>query len=241
MINHRILKSLGLTKHEAEVYITLVELGPSIISHIVKQTGLHRPTIYRTLIPLQRKELISVIVKGKQKLYTAEPPDKLATVFESLKGDFEKILPDLQRIYERKKKQTLVKFLEGKNGIQFILNDLVHTLKRGEVYYRYSSKRAALALEKYIPRGLRKRRDAKQLQRYMITDAAAEWQEKQTLNRAHKLLPSSSHLFNDNTAELIYAGKTAFIDFDSETAVLIENPTTAEFQKKLFKALYNLL
>ena len=89
----KILQSLGLKKHEAEVYEALVELGPATISKIVEHTGLYRPMVYRTLAPLKLNGLVTTVTKGKRKLYAAEPPDKLASLFESLKKNFEVALP----------------------------------------------------------------------------------------------------------------------------------------------------
>lgn len=39
----------------------------------------------------------------------------------------------------------------------------------------------------------------------------------------------------------MYGDKVAFIDYNSETVLLIENPKIAEFQKALFKSLYKRL
>jgi hypothetical protein len=39
----------------------------------------------------------------------------------------------------------------------------------------------------------------------------------------------------------IYANKVWFIDFNTETSIIIENKQIAEFQKKLFKLLYKSL
>ena len=134
-----------------------------------------------------------------------------------------------------------MKLLEGKEGLRFAFNDILDSQKRGNVFYRYSSKKSITAAEKYMPRDWRISRDAKQLQRLMITDAVAEWQKKPSLTHFHKLLPPDAGLLNDNIAEVIYANKVAFADFDSEVAVIIEDPMIADFQRKLFKVLYKLL
>jgi len=39
----------------------------------------------------------------------------------------------------------------------------------------------------------------------------------------------------------IYGHKVAYIDFNTETSIVIENPMIAEFQRKLFKLAYNSL
>ena len=158
-----------------------------------------------------------------------------------LKKDFEAVLPELRRTYDLQKTKPVVKFLEGKEGIRFALNDIVDSQRRGDKFYRYSSKKSIMAAEKYMPRDWRARRDAKQLQREMITDDIAEWQKKNCWSHFHRLLPPDSGLLTDNIAEVIYGDKVAFADFDSEVAIIIEDALIADFQKKLFRVLYRLL
>ncbi len=53
-----------------------------------------------------------------------------------------------------------------------------------------------------------------------------------------KIVPRNFDLFEYDATELIYADKIAFVDYNTETAVIIENPKLAEFQKKIFKLLF---
>ena len=48
-------------------------------------------------------------------------------------------------------------------------------------------------------------------------------------------------LFYYEISELIDSQKVAFMDYQTETAIVIENPAIAEFQKKIFQMLYQLL
>jgi len=235
------LARLGLLKNEALIYACLVASGPSLISHIANCTGLHRPTIYRTLPALAEKRLISIATRGKQKHYVAEHPEKLFDFLDTLKEGGRAIIKTLTEQYGLQKRKPLVKFLDGGEGMHFVLQDLVQTLRRGDVYYRYSSKKATEAAAKFLPASYRAKRDAKSLQYFIITDALTDHQKTPKLNRAVKIIPKEYGLFDDNIAQLIYGNKVAFADFDSETVVLIENPTIASLQKKIFKILYNLL
>lgn len=236
-----ILSRFGLGKNEAKIYDALIKSGSAIISQIVKQTGLHRPTVYKALIPLQEKALVTVVSKGKRRLYSAEPPERLSGILESFKNDFDAMLPELQRTYSVSKKHPIVKFLEGREGIRAAIGDIVNSQKRGSTYYRYTSKRAADAGDKYVPRSYYTRRDAKQLQRVLITDALTDRQKRASLNSSYKILPAGINISEDNIEEFIYANKILFIDWDSETAVIIENSIVSDFQRRLFKVLYNLL
>ncbi len=238
---HETLKKLGLHEREAHIYAALVELGPSLISALSRYTGLHRPTIYRALPLLQGKGLVTAAPRGKQKLYAAEPPEKLRALFEILKAEVERTLPELQRIHETQKRRPLVKVFHGRESVAFTFNDMLHTLKRSDTYYRYTSLKAADFIERCIPAGWRSARDAKKLQRFTITDALAEHQKKPDMNRAYKFVPPGYDLFKYHINHLIYGDKVVITDFENEFEVVIESPAIAGFHRTLFKILYDLL
>ncbi|MEI7741368.1 MAG: helix-turn-helix domain-containing protein [bacterium] len=241
MQNHEVLAHLGLTEHEQSVYLSLLEHGVQKASALSKNTSLHRPTVYQTLAKLKFRGLVTESMKGKQKTYAAEPPTKLEPIFDSFSSAFKEMIPDLEQTFAGHSKKPLVKYLEGKKGIVWIWDDLVHSLKHDEIFYRYSSKPGQQAGEKYLPAKYREIRDAKHLQRFVITSPELAGYKKPRLERAIKVIPKSFGEFDFGVTVLIYGNKVAYIDYNSETAFLIESAAIAEFQKKLFKINYELL
>ena len=61
------------------------------------------------------------------------------------------------------------------------------------------------------------------------------------LERSVKFVPKNYGLFDYDITEILYGDKIAFIDYNTETGLIIENPVIAEFQKKIFKLLYDKL
>lgn len=243
MKNEELLEKLGLDKNASKIYLALVELGPALISQIAKYTGLHRPTIYQALPNLKNADLLTIVPKGKHKLYTAQSPERLNHLLDSLKDDLEKFTVDLKEIYENKKRPSVTIFLEGKKALKSVFEDLVTSLKRGDVFYRYSSRRDTVRGGKYWPKDYEKRRDAKNLQRFVITSEmlAREKSKNPKLDIIFKVVPAKYGLFDYNVVQLIYGDKVAVLDFNTETGVVIESKNVAEFQKKIFKVLYDLL
>jgi sugar-specific transcriptional regulator TrmB len=240
MDKNELLKSLGLTEYESQIYITLLEKGVSGISKISRETGINRPAIYRTIPLLLKRGVISEIVKKKQKLYTAESPAKLEMVIENLHKEFKEALPDLIQNFDGVQNKPIVKYLSGRHGISFIFEDLVRTLKKGDIFYRYSAPRDLGKAEKYLPENYREIRDEKQLERYVITGERIAEQKKPRLVRDIKILPGIEE--NDfNVTQVIYGNKIAIINYDSECAVLIEDRLMANFQRMIFKNLYDRL
>ena len=241
MIKEAILSAIGLDEKSSKIYLSLIETGPSLISSIAKHAGLHRPAIYQSLPILLRLGLVTVATKGKQKLYIAEAPEKLRSLLGQLTNEFDNLIPELHAAYHAKEKKPLVKFLEGKEAITFVLDDLVTSLKKDDVFYRYSSAKDAAKSEKYLPRDYRAIRDQKNLQRFVIANENSMVGKKPRLERAVKFIPKNYGLFDYDISQMIYGDKIAFIDYNTETAFIVENPILAEFQKKIFKLLYDKL
>ncbi|MDO8590618.1 MAG: helix-turn-helix domain-containing protein [bacterium] len=237
MDKNEILKSLGLTEYESQIYISLLEKGVSGISKISRETGINRPAIYKIIPTLLGKGIVTEVIKKKQKLYSAENPEKLEAILENVQKRFKNALPELLQDYEGIANKPIVKFLSGKHGISFIFEDLVRTLKKGDIFYRYSAPRDLSRAEKYLPENYRKIRDEKQLERFVITGESIAEQKKPRLERDIRILSNIEE--NDfNITQIIYANKIALINYESETAVLIEDRLTANFQKMIFKTLY---
>jgi len=242
MDKNQILEKIGLTKHESAIYLALLELGPSNISRISQKTAIHRPLIYKALPSLLNKKLITQSQRKKGKIYIAEPPNRLEALFDDLKIDFFEILPDLEDSYSNNEQKPKVRFLEGKDGTKRVFDDIVRSLKKGDTFYRFSSNTDGVEKkDKYLPRSYRSIRDAKMLQREVITNEQTSKQKTPKLDRFVKIMPADFGPFEHNVTEVVYGNKVAFIDYNSETAMIIESRRIAEFQKHIFKMFYKKL
>lgn len=233
-----ILRSIGLNEASIQIYTALLGSAPLSVSAISRKTGLHRPIIYRNIPRLIEKNLVTISPKAKKKLYLAEHPDKIKRLITELSGELDKILPELDTIYNGVGKRPLVKYLEGKKGMRFVFEDIVHSLKKGDTFYRYSSTKDGKRGASNLPADYRAIRDQKKLERLVITSEEGAKYKKPKLEREIKIVPKEFGLFDYDITEIIYGGKVAFIDDNTETAIIIENSTIANFQKKLFKMLY---
>ena len=70
------LKQAGLTENESKVYLSLIDLGPSLAGQISRKTGLHRRTVYDTTEMLIQKGLVGYILKKQQKTVSSIKPKK---------------------------------------------------------------------------------------------------------------------------------------------------------------------
>jgi sugar-specific transcriptional regulator TrmB len=241
MENADILEKLGIKPNEAKIYSALLGSGPETISSIAKTTGLHRPIIYKVIPYLIERGLIVLAPKGKQKRFSAESPEKLTALLDQTAKDLQEAMPDLMHSFSFQNKKPAVKFLEGKNSITFVLNDIVQSMKKEDVFFRYSSPKDSQKNSRYLPHNYRALRDQKQLQRFVIANEHSMAGKKPRLERSVKFIPQKYGLFDYDITQIIYGNKVAFVDYNTTTSVIIENPSIAEFQKKIFKLLYDLL
>lgn len=238
------LQKLGLTPRESIVYLTLLQHGQMGVSDISRKCGLYRTDIYLALGRLIEEGLATVLLKGKYRAYKAAPPKTLEKKFLELASSFDEEIDALCVIeHTASGDRPVINYVEGQKGITDIHDDIVTTLKKGDVYYRYSSSVAA-GIEKrpnYLSKKYRVLRDQKQLERKIITNAAYKAIKHSRLEREIKVVPSDFDLFEFNISQIIYGDKVAVIDYNTETAVVIENKTIAKFQAKIFELLFRKL
>lgn len=235
------LKGLGLSSNQSLIYLFLVDKTESTISDIARATSLHRPTIYRELEGLQSRGLIQGAHRNKRQLYSAAHPRILQALHDMLSREYAEALPDLESRYLKRQLYPVVRLVTGRKGIASVYEDILQTLKKGEAFYRYSSSSRARPRDRYVPKDYSERRNAKQLERFVITNSTNVKLKKPSLDRDIKVIPEEFDLFKHDITLLVYGPKIAYVDYNTESAAIIENPMIAEFQRKLFLLLYRYL
>ncbi len=240
-----VLKYVGLNEREAKIYSALLYLGPSNISDIAKKTGIYRPTLYATLPVLVERGIISVVLKKKRKLYTAESPEKLKQLFEVAAKAFDDALPVLMRAYTPKGKRPTIKSFSGKRGIALVFNDFAASLKAGDSYYRYSAMKkpvgraAGYLSREYYP--LIKKKSRSTTGFIIANKGVRDLSETPNPMKYRKLIPEGVDIFEYNIKQMIYGDKVAFVDYNSDTAFIVESKKLADFQKSIFRLLWDRL
>ena len=238
------LKKLGLSERASTVYLTLLQNGRMSVTDLSKKTKLYRTMVYEAIAELEREGLATMSLKGKYKRYSAESPKKLEAKFLELSNQFDDELAQLTMLERAPMScRPIVKYVEGQKGISAIYDDIVETLGKGEVFYRYSSANVGAESQKrnYLSKKYRLLRDQKQLERKVITNVPNNARKNPRLERAVKVIPPDFDLFAYNISQIIYANKVAVIDYNTETAVVIENESVAKFQAKIFELLFRKL
>lgn len=128
------LLDLGLTDKEAEVYLAMLELGPSSVQDIAKRAGVNRSTTYVMIEGLKKHGLVSMFEKGKKVVFAAENPEKLMTIvsehmglLEAKRDRLSQTLPRLMAIFNAVEDKPRVRFFEGDAGLVSIREEIANS------------------------------------------------------------------------------------------------------------------
>ncbi len=137
----QILERLGLTKQEARVYLSLLELGTTSAGDLIKKLGIHRAIVYNLLDLLIEKGLASYVIKANRKYFEAQDPDRLLEYLDSKRlelmdkeKELKKILPELQTKRKLSKEEQEGTIYKGKKGLKSIFEDILKDNKEWFVF-----------------------------------------------------------------------------------------------------------
>lgn len=135
-MNKEVLREIGLTDSEIEVYFDLVKHGESLASEIANRVKISRTYIYDSIRNLINKGLITYVIKNNRKYFKALEVKKLLEYLDERKAEMEKQKQDILSLIKELKffqipteEKPIVEVFEGKEGLKTILNDIVKTGK----------------------------------------------------------------------------------------------------------------
>ena len=237
---HAVFERLGFPKHSAELFVLLESKGPSSVSAIATSTRVHRPAVYRSLAALTKQHVVSEKKFGKRSFFVAENRHRITELFAHEVGKIKRLEKNSA---ERSRKNSMgaIRYFEGEGSVADVFNDLIQHSKRGDIFYRYTSEKDMSEVNRLLPRDYRLKRDAKRLERLVISNPESGKQKRNRLERFIKYLGSEKESFRQNAIQLIYGHRIAFIDLGTFRAFIIENRALADFQTTIFRALYKRL
>ncbi|MEK7145075.1 MAG: helix-turn-helix domain-containing protein [Patescibacteria group bacterium] len=134
------LEKAGLSDKGAAVYAALLALGGAYPSHLAEVTRLNRSTVYKVLLDLSVKGLVSEIQKGKKLYYQVARPSRLLRYTErrvrqagETHEQAKDILPELERLYSNLPNKLKVQYFEGPEEIMRVYDDHITKQKPYEM------------------------------------------------------------------------------------------------------------
>ncbi len=240
MIMKHILKEIGLNEKEAKVYIALLKLGKSSTQIISKETGINRISLYDILNYLIEKGFANLIIENKIKHFFAISPKNILNKIKEKQKKFEEIVPELEKLEKNEKKLSEVKIFQGEKVID-IINEDIFKNKDFELL-SYGPYFLINEMQKYTTINYMKRRIENNINAKVISDEKLlqnPFLKKKEYNiiteiKTNKKIAEikSWHYLYNNKYSILSIKDNSFI------AIIIEDKTIFEDQKKIFEILW---
>lgn len=216
------LEFSGLTSNESLVYLTLLQIGPSMAGRISKKSEINRTSTYDVLDSLFKKGLITYTIRSNKKWFECIDPETLLELVKEREEDVRNLLPALQKIYKKPDEKHGVTLYYGTRGVKSVFQMILREAKEVAVMDSEGQLIEKMpAFAKYVKKQLNKRK-IKVL--YLIRKLKkGNNPSKYTEVRFIEKKTASEAVFN------IYNDKIViFIWTDPPEAVVIQNKAAAD-------------
>ena len=230
------LQEVGLSEKEARVYLASLELGEATAQQIAAKALVNRPTAYMMIESLTQRGLMSSIMGGKKRLFSAEHPGRLVEYFEDREDEMHKKLKNLrEKISGIEDKITfhrpLVRVVEGKQALKIITQDIKES-ESDEMVEIVDFDALYKALSPDDLKNLRGALLKKNMKRKCIYSGKPITNTPTDIDRF--FLPEELSGFKSNIG--IYGNKIVMVTFDEKMySLIIESPILTKTLKILFK------
>jgi len=237
-----ILKNLGLSNHEATIYMALLQRGSLLAGKIASITKINRSLVYTILNNLIEKGLISYAIRENRKYFKAVEPEKFLDILKENKlkikkqeENFKEILPKLKNLHAVEKEQK-VEIYRGKQGLKTIFEDVLRTNKDYIAYGPGGIIEKTLRF--YFPNYMKRRLKLKLKVKLILNESFKGKEFMKFPLTELKYLPDEFHSVCDT---IIYGNKvvTLFL-LGGPMALLIESKDLAKGYKNHFKLLWKI-
>ncbi|MFH0869247.1 MAG: helix-turn-helix domain-containing protein [archaeon] len=232
-----LFEELGMTRNEAKVYMALLKSKSAQAGRITKISGVHRRNVYDALERLIQKGLVSTINKGKQKVFVAEPPERILRIIDDKKALAEEQIPKLRALQQSEEYKQSARVYYGKSGLQTVFDDQVQS---GSEVLVYGASLKYFDLLKWYSFQHEKKRIKYGIKSKLIFNET-EKPEVRKKSLARSQVKYISKDYSGPAATNIYGNKVAIILWiEPPVAIIIENRELAETYRRYFNLLWKL-
>ena len=236
-MEEKALQEFGLTANESKVYLFLLGSGTSTISEIADKIAIHRVNIYDLLKRLTEKGLVSFVVEGRHKIFSATEPSFLLKSIMEKEDLLQKILPSLEARRRVAQSKNSVRVFQGKNGIKAILEDMLRQRRTISVYGAQGS--FAKILPVYFKQFNRRRLKEKIRIKIIHSEKVRKWRQKNPIEFSSVRFLSEA--YDSPSTTFVYGSKTAIIMWVfTPIGILIESKELSKSYQNFFDLLWKI-
>ena len=237
--NEEVLETIGLSKNESKVYLTLLEVGNSNVGKIAEKSKLYRPNIYDALERLKRKGLVNYISVENKKRYRATEPEHLLSLIRQKETLIQSILPQLQLNHQLANQKVEVQVFEGIPAIRNLTRRSVE--QKDEEIFAFGIPKSVVDLNgAAFHNALHQKRIAKKQMFWHIYNSDGIERVKYLKTLPYTKVRIFEHDFPVNTR--ICGDEVSIILYSSEPpiSVVINNKNMADAYRQYFWLLWDI-
>jgi sugar-specific transcriptional regulator TrmB len=240
-----IFKKLGFSEKSAQIYLTLVSLGPASVRILAKKTKINRGSIYEALKWLKEVGLVDYYEKESKQFFVAENPDKIYDLLQERSDELQEIekkmkdvVQELKSIHDQGGARPVARYYE-KGEIRKILENVLEICEKDsdKLYRVYSD----ADIRDYLYDRFESFSDARIAKGISVRAIAiGAGGELRGLDQRKWLGIKKS----SPTYTIIYPGSVAYISTNNQdelVGVVIDNQGVYETQKGIFDSLWEKL
>lgn len=243
-----LIQSIGLTKDQVSVYLYLIRNGQMPANLLSRRLGITRTLVYKILDDLIQYSLVTKDESFKVTRYKANHPYSLREIAEKekkiadeLARKIEYVISPLVSEYNLQSQKPAVHFMEGLDGVNFILED---TLSAKETIYMYTDtdtlEQELLDVdEQYVKKRLKLGLAKKILM--AKTPASEKYVSENQSELTQSKLISSSEIPHFYSFMYIYDSKISYVTYKENiyTSAIIYDASLYTMQRFVFESLWN--
>ncbi len=156
-MNEKLLEDIGLSRGEARVYLTLLDLGMATTGPIAKFSKISPSKVYKILDKLSARGLTSYVLIGKIKHFKPANPKTVLDLIQQKKSEieekenqFQTILPQLQKQLTQSQKKAQAEIYEGFSGLKTVFDDILNTASKNDEVLTIGISKATGIVQRYF-------------------------------------------------------------------------------------------
>ena len=238
-MDKKVLKDIGLTEYESELYIALLQNGQLSAYELAEKTGMYRQVTYDTLNRLTEKGYVNSVKEGKSQKYSAVHPELILEYLNEKTENFKNILPTLIQIDKKAKEPLMVETYKGKNVTSIALRDIISRLKEkgGEVLCTAVDESLPLVKSKTIVEQYERDLINYKIKEKIIIKEGAKGAFQKGTSKYRKI---PEKFFNTNPTQIYGDNVQIIVWGNPDYLIIIRSKDVAEAYRKQFELLWQI-
>lgn len=226
------LRTIGLYKNEAEIYTTLLGIGPTTVLEISKSTKMHRSNVYDALRNLVSRGLVFEITEDIKK-FGAHPAESLKDFLRHRQSELSELL---KKVHEKQRKiEIKIKTSKGK----FALRSIIDSLLSGELIEIYGIPKKAEQIIGPMLKEFHKQRIKNKITMKLIYNSDCKRQMRELAKKKFTETRTLPIEYDSYATTVISENKIILIIWGEEITILeIEDKITSNSYRHYFDILW---